>query len=112
MKKKYFGASRYDIHLDMKLDYTLSKIFQEMSSSELETFHHLCELEREHILQSVALEVLEIPYAGSLLSNNRSIFIDCEGNISCTTRVLKKFQRYTFLKIKNLFILQNSSIFC
>ena len=61
-----------------------------MSSSELETFHHLCELERAHILQSLALEVLEITYAGSLLSNNRSNFIDCEGNISCTTRVLKK----------------------
>ena len=36
-----FGAIHYDIHLDMKLDYTISRIFQEMSLSELETLHHL-----------------------------------------------------------------------
>ena len=27
----HFGAIHYDIHLDMKLDYTKSRIFQEMS---------------------------------------------------------------------------------
>ena len=86
----------------MKLDYTLSKVFQEMSSSELEALHYLCELECTHILQSLTLEVLKIPYAGSLLSSNRSNFIDCEENISCTTRLLKKFQRYTFLKINDV----------
>ena len=36
----YFGAIHYDIHLDMKLDYTISRIFQEMSLSEIETLHH------------------------------------------------------------------------
>ena len=41
----YFGTSHYAIHLDMKLDYTISRIFQEMSLSELETLHHLCEPE-------------------------------------------------------------------
>ena len=85
----------------MKLDYTLSKVFQEMSSSELEALHYLCELECTHILQSLALEVLKIIIQPSL-SDNRSNFIDCEGNISCTTRVLKKFQRNTFLKIDDV----------
>ena len=42
----YFGAIHYDIHLDIKLDYTISRIFQEKSLSEIETLHHLCELER------------------------------------------------------------------
>ena len=34
MNSTYFGAIHYDIHLDMKLDYTISRIFQEMSFSE------------------------------------------------------------------------------
>ena len=65
----------------MKLDYTSSRIFQEMSLSELEKLHQLCELERTQILQSLVLAVLKIPYAGYLLSGNRSNFIDYEGNI-------------------------------
>ena len=31
MNTTYFGNIHYDIHLDMKLDYTISRIFQEMS---------------------------------------------------------------------------------
>ena len=76
-----FGAIHFDIHLDMKLDYTISRIFQEMSFSELETLHQLCELERTQILQSFALAVLKISYAGYLLSGNRSNFLEYEGNI-------------------------------
>ena len=64
MNNSYFGNIHYDIHLDMKLDYTISRIFQKMSLSELETLHQLCELERTQILQSLALAVLKIPYAG------------------------------------------------
>ena len=91
MNKTYFGAIHFDIHLDMKLDYIISRIFQEMTLSELETLHQLCELERTHILQSLALAVLKIPYAGYLLSGNRSDFFDYEGNILwfyiCTKKV-------------------------
>ena len=52
-----------------------------MPLSELETLHQLCELERTQILQSLALAVLKIPYAGYLLSGNRSNFLDYERNI-------------------------------
>ena len=90
MNRTYFGAIQYDIHLDFKLDYTISKIFQEMSLSELETLHQLSELERSQILHSLALAVLKILYAGYLLSSNRSNFIDDEGNIlwyyTCTKK--------------------------
>ena len=86
----HFGAIHYDIHLDMKLGYTISRIFQEMSLLELETLHQLCELERTQILQSLALAVLKIPYAGYLLSGNRSNFIDYGGNVlwyyTCTKK--------------------------
>ena len=51
MNNTYFGNIHYDIHLDMKLDYTICRIFQEMSLSELETLHQLCELDRTQILQ-------------------------------------------------------------
>ena len=75
----------------MKLDYTISRFFQEMSLSELETLHKLCELEKTQIVQSLALAVLKIPYAIYLLSGNRSNFLDFEGNIlwydTCTKKV-------------------------
>ena len=91
MNNTHFGAIHYDIHLDKKLYYTISRIFQEMSLTEIETLHQLCKLERTQILQSLALAVLKIPYAGFLLSCNRSNFIDYEGNIqwyyTCTKKV-------------------------
>ena len=75
----------------MKLYYTISRIFQERSLSELETLHQSCELERTQILQSLALAVIKIPYNGYLLSGNRSNFLVCEGKISwfytCTNKV-------------------------
>ena len=81
MNNTYCGAICYDIHLEMKLDYTMSRIFQEISLSEHETLHHSCELERTQILQSLAFAVLKNPSAGYLLSGNRSNFIEYEGNI-------------------------------
>ena len=91
MNNTYFGNIHYNIHLDTKLDYTISRIFQEMSLSELEALHQLCELERTQILQSLARAVLKKPYAGYLLSGNRSNFLDYEGNIlwfyTCTKKV-------------------------
>ena len=91
MNNTHFGAIHYDIHLDMKLDYTISRIFQEMSLTELETLHQLCELERTQILHSLKLAVLKIPYAVYLLSGNSSNFIDYEKHIlwyyTCTKKV-------------------------
>ena len=61
MNNTHFGEIYYDIHLDMKLDYTISRSFQEMSLTELETIHPLCELERTQISQSFALAVFKVP---------------------------------------------------
>ena len=91
MNSTYFGNVHYDIHIDMKLDYTISRNLQEMSLSEIETLHQLSELERTQILKSLALAVLKIPYAGYLLSGNRSNFLNYEGNVlwfyTCTKKV-------------------------
>ena len=91
----------YDIHLDVKLDYTISRIFQEMSLIELETLHQLCELERTEILQSLALAVLKIPYAGFLLSGNRSNFFTTKETYYGITLVTKKYHLYIVLKTKD-----------
>ena len=56
-----------------------------MSLSEEETLHQLCELERTQILESLALAVLKIPYAGYLLE------IDYEGNILWYYTCTKKY---------------------
>ena len=92
MNNASFGAIHYDIHLDRELDYTISRIFQETS---------ITELERTQILQSLALAVLKIPYVGYLLSGNRSNFIDYEGNISWYYTCTKKYHPEMFLKIKD-----------
>ena len=59
MNNTHVCAIYYDIHLDMKLHYTISRIFQKLSFTELETLHQLCELEGTQILQSLALAVLK-----------------------------------------------------
>ena len=102
MNSTYFGAIHYDIHLDMKLNYTIGRIFQGMSLSELETLHQLCELERTQILQSLALAVLKIPYAGYFLSGNRSNFIDYEGNVLWYYTCTKKVSSLYLLKLNDV----------
>ena len=75
----------------------MCRIFQEMSLTELETLHQLCELERTQILQSLALAVLRISYAGCILSGNRSNCFDYEGNIIWYyTRTKKVSPLYVF----------------
>ena len=75
----------------MKIDYTISNIYQEICLTELETLNHLCELETTQILRSPAVSVPKILYAGYLLSGNISSFIVYEGNIlwfyTCTKKV-------------------------
>ena len=116
MNNTHFGAIHYEIHLDMKVDYTLSRIVQEMSLTEFETLHQLCELERTQILQSLALAVLQIPYAGYLLSGYRSCFIDYEGNIlwyyTCNKKVspLYVFEGKICYKIIPVFYIWNTAV--
>ena len=66
MNTTYFGNIHYDIHLDMKLDYTISRIFQEMSLSELET------LERMRIRKNTNFTITRI---SSIKNTLRRIFI-------------------------------------
>ena len=100
MNNTHFGAIHYDIHLDLKLDYTISRIFQEISLTELETLHQLCELERTPILQSLALEELKIPYAGFCQETDQILMTKKETYYGITL-VPKHYHLYMFLKIKD-----------
>ena len=93
----FFGVIHFGKHLDMKLDYIISRIFQEMSLSEMETLHHLCELERTLTLQSLVLAVFKIPYARYLLSDNHSKFVDCERDVLWSDKGTKKYHHFMFL---------------
>ena len=92
MNNSYFGNIHYDIHLDMKLDYTISRMFQEMSLSELETLHQLCELERTQILQSLALAVLKIYYTKTI--NRPKLTQTCRNRRIC---------RYLHTRLERIF---------
>ena len=102
MNNTYFGAIHYDIHLNMQLDYTKSRVFQEMTLSELETLHHLSELERTQILQSLALAVLKILYAGYLLSGKKFFLLTTKEINYGITIVRKKYHHYMYSKIKDV----------
>ena len=117
MNNIYYDAMHYNIHLDMKLNFTISRIFQEMSLSELEALHYLCELERTQILQSLAVAVLKLPYAGHLLSGNRSILLNTKEIYCGITHVRKNYHHYMYLKLKKCYkrmpiFYKNLSTFC
>ena len=72
-----------------------------MSLSQLETLHHLCQLERTQILQSLGLAVLKIPqdiYCQAIDQNS----LTTKRTSSGTAHVLKMFHRYTFLRSKDV----------
>ena len=98
MNSTYFGNIHYDIHLDMKVDYTISRIFQERSLSELETLHQLSELERTQILQSLALAVLKIPTQDTYYQEIDQIFLTTKEIFYGFILVPKKYHYYMFLK--------------
>ena len=92
----YIGAFHYENHLYMKLGYTISRIFHEMSLSEFKSIHH----QGTQILQSFALRVLKKTYAGYILSSDESIFLGYERNILCYYSSTEKSHHYMHLKIK------------
>ena len=103
MNKTYVGEILYYIHLGMKLDYTISGIFQEISLSELETLHRLCELERTQIIQSLHLQYQNYLMQDIFWSGNRSNCIDYEGSILCYYTCTKKVSPLNVFEDKRCF---------
>ena len=69
-----------DAHIITKIDHTINHVFRSMTVQELNTFHTVCELERNHLLAILAMSVQNPQLAGFFLTGNRSIFLYVEGS--------------------------------
>ena len=75
-----FATIDYDAHINTKFDYTINHVFRSMTVQELNTFHTICELERNQLLTILAMSVQKPQAAGFLLTGNRSKFLYVEGS--------------------------------
>ena len=93
-KPHIFGAIHNDILIDLKLDYTVSRSFQEMSLTKFETLPHLYELESSQILQIAQISmVTQETYCGVILVLNKSHYC-----MSLQTSSVTKEYQFLFLK--------------
>ena len=75
-----FATIDYDVHINTKIGYTINHVFLSMTVQELNTFHTICELERNQLLTTLAMSVQNPQLAGFLLTGNRSNFLYVEGS--------------------------------
>ena len=76
------GQIDYEAHLGTKLDYILFRSFYILRTVELALLTNQCELERSMILNTLMLSI-EIPrLAGYILTRNRSMFLETNGNVA------------------------------
>ena len=72
----------YEAHIGTKLDYILFYSFYMLRTAELALLQNQCELERSSILNTLMLS-LESPHlAGYILTQNRSMFLETNGNVA------------------------------
>ena len=72
----------YEAHIGTKLDYILFNSFYMLRTAELALLQNQYELERSSILNTLMLS-LEIPHlAGYILTQNRSMFLETNGNVA------------------------------
>ena len=82
----------------MKLDYTISGIFQEKSLSELETLHNLRELNRTKIYNILALAVLKNPMHDTYYQEIDQILLITNETSFGITHELRISLHYIYLK--------------
>ena len=75
-----FATIDYDAHINTKIDYTIKHVFRSMTVQELNTFHTICDLERNQLLTILAMSVQNPQLAGFLLTGNRSNFLYVKGS--------------------------------
>ena len=69
-----FGTLDYDVQIKTKIDFSVNHVFISMSIPELNTIHHICELEPTQLLTIIAMSVENPQLAAYLLTGNRSKF--------------------------------------
>ena len=73
---------QYDVHLGAKFDYILLRTNLNIHASQVKFIQNQCELQRTQMLTilTMALEITRL--AGSLLTGNRSMFLDTDGSVA------------------------------
>ena len=66
-----FATIDYGAHINTKIDYTINYVFRSMTVQEINTFHTVCELERNKLLTILAMSVQNPQLAGFRLTGNR-----------------------------------------
>ena len=72
----------YEAHIGTKLDYILFYSFYMLRTAELALLQNQCELERSSILNTLMLSLESPRLAGYILTKNRSMFLETNGNVA------------------------------
>ena len=93
-----FNISRterdYEAHLNTEFDYYQYTKFQKLQLSEIKTIQQICELERSLKNTQLAYSRLSAKLAGFLLTNNRSMFLETNGNVAWLYHYPKFFHHF------------------
>ena len=79
-----FGTVDYDAHINATMDYFLNCSFSSKTIAELNTLHHICELERTLFQTILAMSVKNPQLAGYLLNGIRSNLLYVEDSTTWT----------------------------
>ena len=79
----------YEAHIGTKLDYILFNSFYMLRAAELAFLQNQCELERSSILNTLMLSLENPRLAGYILTQNRSMFLETNGNVAWLYHCLK-----------------------
>ena len=72
----------YELHLGTKLDYIMYFNTKQLRHSEMTLLQNQCELERTQMLTILMLAMQNTRLAGYMLTGNRSMFLDTDGNVA------------------------------
>ena len=81
----------YEAHKGTKLDYILFYSFYMLRTAELALLQNQCELERSSILNTLMLSLESPRLAGYILTQNRSMFLETNGNVAWLYRCPKSY---------------------
>ena len=74
------GNIDYDDHNNTNIENSINHVYIFMGIQELNTLHHICELERTQLLTIIAISTQNPQLAGFLLKGKRSNFLYLEGS--------------------------------
>ena len=70
-----FGTVDYDAQVFANIDFSMNHVLKSMSTHELDTLDHICEIERTQLQTILAMSVQILQLAGYLLTGKSSNFL-------------------------------------